>query len=537
MIIHRRTFVGGAGALLLSGFLSPASKVLAAEKGGTLTLGFTSETSSMDPHWHIVTPNNSVSQHLFDRLVHLDEKQGLVPGLALSWKPVDDQTWEFKLREGITFHDGSPFTADDVIFSAQRAQNVTGAIFNMRAYLSDKVFEKVDDLTLLVRTDAANPLVPNELSTTAILSKAVAEGAASADFNSGKAAIGTGPYKYVEYTPGAQVVLERNDAYWGDKPDWKRVVIKPLPAGGARVAALQSRNIDVIDNIPPADVAHLEGTAGLNLVKDVANRMVFLSMDQGRKVSPFVRAKDGSEIANVFLDRRVRQAIDLAIDKKAVATHILAGNGAAASQFVPEGIFGHNPDIPLKDADPEKAQSLLAEAGLADGFQLTIHGPNDRFIRDSAVVQAIAQMLTRIGITMQVDTMPGNVFYKRASSGGPEDGSEFSFFLVGYSAATGEVSGALRNVVHSVDKDRGLGSNNRTRYSNADVDALIEEGMRTIDDAKRLEIFQSACAMAIEDVAYIPLYYPVSVWGLQDSMTFAGRSDERTLAMDFHSAR
>lgn len=535
MQFRRRTILGAMGALLVPAQFFPAGKILAAE-GDTLTLGYASETSSMDPHWHIVTPNSSVSQHIFDRLVHLDELQRPVPGLAVSWRPVDELTWEFKLRENVMFHSGAPFTADDVIFSYQRAQNVPGAIFNMRAYLADKTVEKVDERTILIKTAAPNPIVPNELSTTAVISKKIAENAGTNDYNSGKAAVGTGPYKFVEYVPGSQVVLERNDDYWGEKPDWKRVVIKPIPAGGARVAALQSANIDVIDNVPPADIAHLEAMPGLSLVKDVANRVVLLSMDQGRKTSPFVRGKDGSEIANVFLDRRVRQAIDLAIDKKAIADRILEGNGAPAEQFVPNGIFGHNPDIKLQTADPAKAKALLAEAGLADGFQLTIHGPNDRFIRDTAVIQAVSQMLTRVGIAVQVDAMPGNVFYKRASGGGPEGGSEFSFFLVGYSPATGEVSGALRNLVHTVDKERGFGSNNRTRYSNPEIDALIEEGMRTIDDAKRLAIFQAACAKAVEDVSFIPLYYPVSVWGTQNSFKFAGRSDERTLAMDFHPA-
>lgn len=536
MQLSRRIFLAGLNGLMMSGPLFSSWQVLAAETNGTLTLGFSSETSSIDPHWHIVTPNSSVSQHMFDRLVHVDELQRPVPGLALSWKPLDELTWEFKLRQNVKFHNGDLFTAEDVIFSCQRAQNVPGAIFNMRAYLADKTIEKMDDFTLHIRTKLPNPIVPNELSTIAILCKKAAENASTGDFNTGKAAIGTGPFKFVEYVPGAQVILDRNDEYWGAKPDWKRVVIKPLPAGGARVAALQSRNIDVIDNVPPADVAHLAGAQGLGLVKGVANRVVFLSMDQGRKTSPFVRSKSGDEMQNVFLDHRVRQAIDLAIDKKAIAERILEGNGAAAEQFVPNGIFGHNTDIKLQSADLAKAKALLAEAGLADGFQLTIHGPNDRFIRDSAVVQAVSQMLTRIGITMQVDTMPGNVFYQRASSGGPEGGSQFSFFLVGYSPATGEVSGALRNVVHTVDKEKGFGSNNRTRYSNPEVDKLIEEGMRTLDDAKRQDIFRSACAKAIEDVAIIPLYYPVSVWGLQSSLTFAGRSDERTMAMDFHPA-
>ena len=532
MNVQRRTFLGGAGALLAAASLFQGARVLAAERDGTLTIAFASETSSVDPHWHIVTANSSVSQHIFDRLVHLDATQTPVPGLATAWKSVDDNTWEFVLREGVTFHDGAPLTVEDVIFSYDRAQNVPGAIFNLRAYLGDKTFEKVDEKTLRVRTQQSNPLVPIELSTTAIISRRIGEGATSADYNSGKAAIGTGPFKFVEYVPGARIVMERHDAYWGAKPEWRKVVIQPIAVGGSRVAALQAGDVDMIDSVPPADIAHLESAAGVALERGVANRMIFLSFDQGRKVSPFVRGKDGSEIPNPFLDLRVRQAINLAIDKKAIAARILEGNGQAAEQLVPPGIFGHNAGIKLVEPDIAKAKALLAEAGLPDGFRVTLHGPNDRFIRDTAVVQAVAQMLTRIGIATEVETMPGTVFYKRASGGGPEDGSEFSFFLIGYGAATGEVSAALRNLVHSFDKSKGFGSNNRLRYSNRELDAMIEKGLGTLDDDARRALFEEVCARAMNDVAVLPLYYPISVWGMKNSLTYTGRTDERTLAFD-----
>ncbi|WP_116132743.1 ABC transporter substrate-binding protein [Tropicimonas sp. IMCC34043] len=536
MELDRRIFLGGMGTLLIPTAFLPASPAFAVELDGTLTIGMSTESSSMDPHWHIQTANSSVSQHIFDRIVHLDKNQIEVPGLAESWQSIDSNTWEFTLRDGATFHNGDPVTVEDLIFSYERASNVPGAIFNLRAYLGDKRFEKVGDRTLRVITEHANPIVPRELATTAIISKRIGETALPEDYNSGEACIGSGPYKFVDYVPGQVIELERNEEYWGELPDWSRVVIRPIPTGGSRVAALQSGDVNVIDTVPPSDVEHLENDSEIDLGRGTANRMIFLFFDHGRDVSPYATAKDGSEIPNPFKSRLVRDAFDLAIDKKAIAARILSGNGAPAEQLVPAGIFGHNPDIPLRNADTAKAKAMLEEAGYPDGFKVTLHGPNDRFIRDSSVMQAAAQMLARIGIDIEVDAMPANIFYKRASSGGEGGVPEFSFFLVGYGAATGEVSAALRNLIHTYDASTGFGSNNRGRYSNPEIDLLIEEGMATLDDVRREEIYKTCCAMTVEDVAVVPLYYPISVWGMQSDIAFEGRSDERTLAMDFNAA-
>ncbi len=536
MKTDRRMFLGGLGLALMPGALLRGAAAYAVTPDGGLVIGMASETSSIDPHWHIVTANSSVSQHIFDRLVHMDEHQGVVPGLAESWKAIDDTTWEFTLRAGASFHDGAPVTVEDLIFTYERAQNVQGAIFNLRAYLGDKTFEKVDERRLRVITKSANPIVPNELTAVAIISKAHGEGASSEDYNSGKATIGSGPYRFVSYTPGQSIVLARNDAYWGPKPAWAKVEIRPIANGGSRVAALQSGDVALIDSVPPADMAHLAGVSGIKTTKATANRMVFLFFDHNRETTPYAKANDGSEIPNPFRDLRVRQAFNLALDKAAIANRILSDAGEAASQLVPEGIFGFNPEVSVTKADAAKAKALLAEAGFPEGFTVTLHGPNDRFIRDSAVLQATAQMLARIGVKVEVDAMPSNIFYKRASSGGPDGVPEFSFFLVGYGAATGESSGPLRNLIHSYDKSKGYGSNNRGRYSNREIDALIEKGMATVDDTARKAIFEECAGRAIADVALVPLYYPISVWAESDTLAFAGRSDERTLAMDVQPA-
>ena len=193
-----------------------------------LRIGLASEPTAMDPHYHNLSPNNSLLNHLFERLVDQDDRQRMVPGLAESWKTIDPLTWEFKLRKNVRFHDGTPFTADDVIFSFERAPNVEGSPSSFGIYARGKTFVKVDDHTVHVKTAAPYPLMPNDLSQVFIISRKHGQGAKTPDYNSGKAAIGTGPYRFVEYTPGNRIVVQRNEQYWGEKPVWQRVLFRGI---------------------------------------------------------------------------------------------------------------------------------------------------------------------------------------------------------------------------------------------------------------------------------------------------------------------
>lgn len=535
MSINRREFIHRASVLAAASFIPagiswPAAG-WAAQAADSLTLGFSNEPSSLDPHWHIVSANAALTTYLFDRLVYSDNKQRPQPGLAKSWRVIDDTTWEFELHQGVKFHNGAPLTVDDVIFSFSRASNIVGSPFSLRTYLHDKTVEKISDTTLRIKTANPNPIVPNELATVAIISRSVGE-ATTADFNNGKAVIGTGPYKLNEYIPGNHISLTRNDDYWGAKPQWRNITIRPISADGARVAALLSGDVNGIDKVAPTDIARLKNNAVINLTRSVTNRAVFLSFDHGRKQSPFIHDNEGKPIDNPLLDARVRQAFSLAIDSSLIVKHILTDAAEVADQLVPQGIFGHSNNLKPVVADVAKAKALLQEAGYPQGFRITLHSPNDRFIRDSAVVQAVAQMLTRVGIKTEVETMPSSVFYKRVT--GDATGSEFSFFLVGYGSATGESSSPLRSLLHTIDKEKGYGSSNRAHYSNPQVDALIEQGLVTLDDARREALFVSAIDRAIRDVALIPLYYPINVWGLRKPLVYPGRSDEQTIAMEMH---
>ena len=496
-----------------------------------LTIGLASEPTAMDPHFHNLGPNNSMASHIFDALIIQDAKQQLTPGLATEWKPVDDLTWEFKLRQGVSYHDGSAFTADDVVCSFLRAPDVPNSPSSFATYTKGKTVSKIDDFTIQIKTAAPYPLMANDVSTVPIVSDATGCTGTTEQFNSGAATIGTGPFKFVSYSPGDSIVVERNDGYWGTKPQWTKVTFKPIKSGPARVAALLAGDVDIIEGVPTTDITTLEGNADLALSQGISNRVIYLHLDHDRGDSPFVKAKDGSAIDNPLRKLEVRQAISKAINRDAIVDRVMEGVAIKAGQLLPDGFFGVSDKLLPVDYDPNGAKELLAAAGVPDGFKLTIHGPNDRYINDARIAEAIGQMLTRVGIETEVETMPRSVYFKRASRGGPNDTPEFSFVLVGWGAGSGEASSPLKSLIGTHNPDKGWGSSNRGRYSNAKVDTTIDAALATVDDAKRQALLAEATEIAINDVAIIPLHYQVNTWAAKKGLKYIARTDERTTAM------
>ena len=496
-----------------------------------LTIGLASEPTAIDPHFHNLGPNNAMARHIFDRLILQNELQQLNPGLAVSWKPIDDLTWEFKLREGVKFHDGSDFTADDVVCTWERAPNVPNSPSSFATYTKGKTVEKVDDYTVHFKSAAPYPLMANDVSTVTIVSDEVGCNGTTAEYNDGTAAVGTGPFKYVSYTPGDSIVVERNDDYWGEKPIWSKVTFKPIKSGPARVAALLAGDVDVIASVPTTDVTTLQKNDKVSLSQGVSNRVIYLHLDHDRVNSPFVKANGGGDIENPLQKLEVRKAISMAINRDAIVDRVMEGVAIKAGQLLPEGFFGVSENLEPVAYDPAGAKKMLADAGYPDGFELTIHGPNDRYINDAKIAEAIGQMLTRIGIKTAVETMPRSVYFGRASRGGPDKTPEFSFILVGWGAGSGEASSPLKSLIATHTPDKGWGSSNRGRYSNAEFDALLTTALSTVDDAERQNLLAKATEMAIEDVAIIPTHYQVSTWGTRTGLKYIARTDEYTLAI------
>jgi peptide/nickel transport system substrate-binding protein len=495
-----------------------------------LRIGLASEPTAMDPHYHNLSPNNSLLGHIFERLVDQDDRQNMVPGLAESWKAIDATTWEFKLRRNVRWHDGSPFTADDVLFSFERAPNVEGSPSSFGIYIRGKTATKVDDHTIHIKTAAPYPLMPNDLSTIYIISRKHGQGAKTPDYNSGKAAIGTGSYRFVEYTPGNRIVMQRNDQYWGPKPAWQRVTFRALKSDPSRVAALLAGDVDFIDEVPATDMERLKKDPKLTVAQVVSNRIIYLHLDHFRDDSPFVQGKDGKPIKNPLRDVRVRKAISMSIDRDAIVSRVMEGVAIKAGQLLPDGFFGVSPKLKPVAYDPNGAKKLLAEAGVPNGFRMTIHSPNDRYPNDAKIAEAVGQMLSRNGIDTQVVTMTQGVFFRDASTGSPDKGPKFSFILVGWGSGTGEASSPLKSLLATFDRDKGMGASNRGRYSNPTVDKLINDALATVDDPKRAALLAQATEIAIEDVGIIPLHYQVNTWAMRRGFTYKPRTDEYTLA-------
>lgn len=491
----------------------------------TLTLGLKGEPSSLDPHFHNVTPNNMQAIYVFDKLIQQDERQKLQPGLAVKWEPIDETTWQFTLRKGVLFHDGTPFTAEDVKFTFERIPQVPNSPSSFTGAISSiQRVEVVDPLTLKVYTAGPSPLLPRMLAGFTIISKKYGQNATTQDFNSGAACIGTGPYKLVEWRQGDRLIYERNDNYWGEKGAWDKIVCRIITNDGTRVAALKSGDVDFINFVPPADVKHLQKTKGLSLVQSPSTRLIYIHLDTDRDQSPTITDNDGNPMAtNPLKDLRVRQAISKAINRKAIVARIMEGLAVPASQTVPDGYEGTSTTLKAEKYDPQAAKALLTEAGYPDGFRMIIAGPNNRYVNDGDIAQAIAQMLTKIGIKTEVNSMPKAVYFPKASA------LEFSFMLVGWATDTGEQSNCIGALLHTYDKEKGYGGSNRGRYSNMELDRTIEEALVTVDPAMHNALIIKATELGMNDLGIIPLHFQVNVWGMKDKIDYIGRTDGYTL--------
>ena len=494
-----------------------------------LSIAVGADVTSIDPHYHNLTPNNNIAEHIFDTLVTKDPQSRLKPALATAWKAVDDLTWEFTLRKGVKFHDGSDFTAADVVFSLERTALVPNSPSPFTLY-TKQITEKivVDALTLRLKTATPYPLMPNDMSTIFIVSAKAARGAATTDFNSGKATIGTGPFRFVRYAKGDRIELTRYDGYWGAKPAWEKVTFRVIASDPSRVAALRAGDVRAIENVPTADVATLSKNPELTIYRTVSHRVMYLHLDTDRDKTPFVTDKAGKPLdKNPLKDLRVRKAISKAINRQAIVERVMDGAAVATGQLMPEGMFGYVPGMKPEPFDPDGAKKLLAEAGYPDGFGLTLHGPNDRYVNDDQICQALAQMLTRIGIVTRVETLPSSVYFSRGSK------LEFSFMLVGWASDTAEASSPLKSLLATFDPKKGMGAANRGRYSNPKMDALLEQALATVDDAKREKLLQQATELAIGDLGIIALHHQVNLWGTRKGIVYTPRTDERTLAYEF----
>ena len=496
-----------------------------------LRIGFKAEVTSADPHV-LNGQNRNVWAHVYESLISEDAKLRPVPKLALSWRAVNPTTWEFKLRPGVHFHDGALMSAEDVKYSIDRAMHLTGAR-TFRSYLKGITGVTVTGpLTVQISTSETNPTVPDNLGLIAIIPRSLGANVSEESFASGKSAIGTGPYKFAAWINGQKVVLNKNADYWGTKEPWDSVTFQFIPREPARASALLSGAVDIIDGATANLKSAFRTAQNIEQTSVTSYMLNYLLLDQRRDVTPFVRDNNGAPMSsNPFKVPQVRQAMMRAISRSGLIRFLMKADGTASEQLVPVGFFGYDAGLRLPDYDVAAAKALLAEGGYPKGFRMTVQCPNNRYVNDGKLCEAMAQLFSRIGIATEVSVMPFSVFLPRAA-GGPSGVSEFSIFMLGTGAVTGDSLTMLTSIVHTPDRKTGIGANNYGGYSNPKVDALIDAALETMDPIKREALQQQAARIALEDGAIIPLLNQNATWAYRNNLSFAPRADGFTMATD-----
>jgi len=483
----------------------------------------------VDPHVLFIGPNMAAARHLYDSFVGKDADARWTPTLAISWRQVDPLTWEFALRPNARFSDGSPFTSEDVVASVRRIPTIPNNpgpyTTNLRTITSTVA---VDPLTIRVTTDRPNPLLPGQFTNIFILSKSVV-GAPPEDFSSARATIGTGPFRLVSFRYGDVAELEPNPYYWGPPSPWKHVTLRVIGNDAAREAALLAGDLDLIENVPPEDVARLRATRDIAVFARPADRVAFLLPNVAPDTLPLLTDRQGKQLpGNPLRDLRVRQAMSLGLDRTALVERALSGQGAATMQLVPEGFGGWDPSVQVPAVNPAAARAKLVEAGFPDGFGMTLACPNDRWVSDARVCQAVAQMLSRSGFAMKVETMPGSVFFPRSRAGKNE------WPLIVYELSLSSLRDGqyiLQLVAETHDDSRAIGDGNRGGFSDPALDRIIEAAV-VRSDAGRDAAIRHALAETVARLGVIPMYIEPTIAATRGGIVYHPRLDQQLVATE-----
>lgn len=533
----RKGLAAVLGIALLLSLLGVAALAASCE----LVIGMPGDVHSMDPYTLNETINNALNNHIFDTLIETDNSLQPRPGLAESWEISEDsRTWIFRLRKGVTFHNGNSFTADDVIYSFDRSKDrEVGAAF---VYVLSTVeyYEKIDDYTLKVTCKSPNALLLAHFKDLLILNKAHCEGRGNdwIALNPN----GTGRYKLVEHVRGDRLVFERNPSFWGEQPKAEKVTFKPITNEGTRTANMLSGAVDLVVDVPVRDVEMLENNKNVAVISQPGLRAIYLNL-AGWSDTPSKDAKmqlkspDGS---NPFKDIRVREAMYRAINIGEIVDKIMNGFAKPMGTYSPEGYNGFNPDVKRLDYDPALAEKLLDEAGYkrqSDGyrFEVTLDAPNDRYINDGPVATAIAGYFEKVGIKVNPNLMSRSVFFSYISTSNSA-GDNTHLCMTGWSDSGGESALIGLDMLYSITQNGevkpGYGGVNRGYYCNPEVDRLIDEAIATGDPAQRGEIMKKAWQLAADDVSYIPLYFEVDLYAHGKKITYTPRKDKYVFAWD-----
>ena len=500
----------------LAAALAFSTALVAPVQAETLRMASQGDATSLDPHSHNESFTNYFLANIYEGLVARDKNFEIAGQLATNWEQVDATTWRFTLRDEVTFHDGSAFAADDVVFSMDRALAETSNFKHVLASVDS--YSAVDDMTVEIVTSAPNPILLNDLLDLMILDKQWAEAnGAEEPINlqaeeksfSATNANGTGPFTVVSRAQGEKTTLAAYDGYWGETGNVTDVVFTPINNAATLVSALLSGEVDLVMPLPLQDIARVENGAGVKVVSSAEARTMYIGMDQWRD-----QIIESPVEGNPFLDLRVRQAIAHAVDAQAIIDRVMQGQATLATQYVMDKVNGYNPDLTRLDYNVDTAKSLLAEAGYPDGFEVTMDCSTDRYVNDGQICQATVSLLARVGIKVNLIAQPKAQFFPKVVA--PDFGT--SFFLLSWTPSTMDSLNVFQNVLGTRDLDNGRGAWNISGCSVPEADALAAEAAVTMDAAAREKMLQDAMALMVEDVCLVPLHVQQLVWGAAENV-------------------
>ncbi|WP_298291329.1 ABC transporter substrate-binding protein [uncultured Litoreibacter sp.] len=470
---------------------------------------------TLDPHAQNEGPTSALAHQIMEPLVMRDMEGTIVPALATEWNPSEENpnVWVFKLREGVSFHDGSAFTAEDVVFSLNRAMTEDSDYKELLA--SVKEVRADGDYTVEIETGGPNPIMPNNLTNMFIMDKTWAEANNAVkvqDYEGGedtfaaKNANGTGPYKLVSREPDVKTVLAMNENYWG-KDEFPMQVTgieyTPIQNAATRVAALLSGEVDFIQDVPVQDLERVAGQDGLDVRTAPQNRVIFFGMNMGDADLE----NDDVDGKNPFADVRVRRAMNMAINRDAIKQVVMRGQSVPAGMIAPPFVNGWNAEMDgSSTTDVEGAKALLAEAGYGDGFSIQLDCPNDRYINDEGICQAAVGMFAQIGVTVNLDAKPKAQHFPLLSN------YETDFYMLGWGVPTYDSEYIFNFLVHG--RDEKYGSWNAVRYNNPDLNAKIQALASNTDLEARNASINEIWQVVQDEALYIPIHHQVLNWGM-----------------------
>lgn len=486
-----------------------------------------SDVQTMEPYGLNESFTLGFLSNIYEGLVRRGPDLTLEPALAERWEIVSSPPvrWRFYLRRGVTFHNGNPFTADDVVFSAERVRHPHS---DLRTRLtSDIQVIKIDDHTVDFITEDPNPILPSDWDTWFIMDKEWAEKngtirptrvAGEEEGYAVRHTNGTGPFRLVERVAGEKTILEPFEEWWDTRThNLDRVDFRPIGNDATRVAALLSGEVDMMYPVPVQDINRIQSGVKTSVLTGPELRTIFLGMDQHRDELLF------SDVVgrNPFKDVRVRQAVYHAINIEAIRRKIMRSLSQPAALMIAPQLFAHSDRFLRLPYDPDRARSLLAEAGYGDGFGVTLDCPNNRYINDEQICQAVVSMLAKVGIRVTLRAQPKSKFFAQILA--PDYNT--SFYLLGWTPGSLDSWNVLYNLLNCRDLDSGKAMFNMGGYCNETIDSLTQDILTETDKAIRDDLIAEAFTLAAEEVAYIPLHQQGLAWGVWDHVSLVQRAD------------